>query len=130
MVMQQRLWIACVFFVLVSGCTRGHLTYIDNAGTEKTGCETEYAWAPSVDRHAVDYYLYHCARQAQEKGYQVLTEGILAQAPELPAHPQGKMWTWEGATQAWRDGMLTDKQYGYLVAAIDLNHTGSQTADN
>lgn len=121
---------AIALFILLSGCTRGHLSYIDNDGNKKTGCEAEYTWAPSVDRHAVDYWLYHCAKKALNKGYQVLNDDILTEPPTLPIHPEGRLWTWEEATQMYKAGKLTDQQYGYLVAAIDLNHTGSQTADN
>ncbi len=105
---------------LLGACTTGHLVYINPEGETKTACETEYSWDPSVDRHAVDYVLSHCAKQAVAKGNTVVDKRLLTLDTALAKPPQGTVWTFELATQEHKAGRLTDKEYGYLVAAIDL----------
>jgi len=111
----------CALVVLVlSGCTRGHLDYVTPQGEHKTGCRTEYSWAPSVDRHAVDYVLAHCARGAVAQGYQVKDQRLLRLDLTIPAAPAGQRWSHKLAASQHQAGQLSDQQYGYIVAYLDL----------
>lgn len=107
--------------VVLAGCTTGHLRYIDDQGNLQTACETEYRWAPTVDKHAVDYILHYCAQKALEKGYQVLNSDILALTPTLPPHPTAQAWTFDEATRLYKSGQLSAQEYGYVIADIDLH---------
>ena len=108
------------FLLVLSACTTGELVYQLPDGTLKTGCETEYTWAPSVDRYAVEYTLNYCAKKATAKGYKVIDESLLQLDISLPKAPKGKVWTFELAEEEYKAGRLSDKEYGYLIAAIDL----------
>lgn len=120
-------WGAILFvLLLISGCvTQGQLEYVTAEGELKTGCETEYVGAPSVDQYAVEYVLAHCARQAIKQGYRVKNTRLLTLDLALPVHPDGLDWTFENATALHQKGRLTDKEYGYIVASVDLNQPGN-----
>ena len=106
--------------LLLTACTTGHITYYTPEGEKKTACETEYRWAPTVDKHAVNYVLSYCARKAVAKGYTVEHEELLTLDLTIPAAPAGKEWTFERATTEYDAGRLTAKEYGYVVAWLDL----------
>lgn len=106
--------------VLLGGCTRGHLDYVTTLGEHKTACHTEYSWAPAVDKHAVDYVLAYCAKGAVAQGYQVKEPRLLQLDLTIPAAPDGQRWSHELASAQHKSGKITDQQYGYIVAYLDL----------
>jgi len=109
-----------LFLLLLSGCTRGHLDYVTPQGEAKTGCRTEYSWAPAVDRHAVDYVLAYCARGAVAQGHHVTDQRLLQLDLTIPAAPAGQRWSHQLAAGQHQAGQLSDQQYGYIVAFLDL----------
>ena len=111
---------ASVFVVTLGGCTSGKLEYTDHSGNIVQGCHVEYSWAPSVDKHAVQYILAHCARQAIKKGHKVEDENLLTLDLSIPPPPCGKVWDHELAKQYYRREQLTAREYGYIIAHIDL----------
>ena len=115
----QRLCSTLVLLML-SGCTYGHLDYVTPQGEHKTGCRTEYSWAPAVDRHAVDYVLAHCAKGAVAQGHHVKDQALLRLDLTSPAAPAGQRWSHQLAASQHQAGQLTDQQYGYIVAFLDL----------
>lgn len=105
----------------LSACTTtGHLVYFNTNGERKIACETEFFGAPSVDKHAVLYTLSYCAQQAVAKGFQVEDESLLNVDLSVPESPDGEPWTFESATARYKANKLTDKEYGYIVANVDL----------
>jgi hypothetical protein len=106
--------------ILLSGCTRGHLDYVTPQGEHKTGCATEYSWAPAVDKHAVDYVLAYCAKGAAAQGHQIKEQRLLQLDLTIPPAPQGQRWSHELAAAQHKVGQITDQQYGYIVAYLDL----------
>ena len=107
--------------LLISACTtQGKLAYIDAQGNQKYACETEYSWAPAVDKYAVEYILSHCAKKAEAKGYQVVDSSLLALNLQIPNSPNNQPWTFEYATELHDQEKLSDKEYGYIIAYIDL----------
>ncbi|MFD2095422.1 hypothetical protein ACFSJ3_05440 [Corallincola platygyrae] len=124
--------VSLLVVMLLSACvTQGKLEYVTAEGEHKTACEVEYSGAPSVDIYAVEYVLSYCARKAAEEGHQVLDPALLTNDLSIVAEPNGETWTFESATARYRAGELTDKQYGYLVAHIDLglNQTTEPNTD-
>lgn len=121
---------------LLSACsTTGHLKYIDTSGQENTACETEYFGLPRVDKFAVEYVLSYCAKKANSKGYRVADTQLLDKIFTIPRFPYKKgdnsaqsltnqqtQWTFELADKLWGEGKLTDQEFGYLVAYIDMGH--------
>ncbi len=106
-----------------SACsTHGELLYLTPAGEQKTACATEYSGAPAVDRYAVEYVLASCAREAAARGYQVVDPTLLQLDLAVAAPPAGQRWSFELATLQHRRGLLSDKEYGYLIGWLDLKH--------
>ena len=64
-------------------------------GEHKTACETEYTWAPSIDKYAVEYVLAYCAKRATEKGNTVLDLKLLSIELSVPNPPTGFSWSHE-----------------------------------
>jgi hypothetical protein len=106
--------------VLSSCATQGKLEYITLDGEHKTACEIEYTWQPSVDKYAVEYILSHCAKKAIKKGYKVVGESLLKIDLTIPLSTNGKSWTFDYAKELHKNNKLTDKEYGYIIAYIDL----------
>ncbi|MBE1299041.1 MAG: hypothetical protein GJ680_03915 [Alteromonadaceae bacterium] len=117
-----RRFVALVIVVTtLSACTTtGHLVYFNTNGERKIACETEFFGAPSVDIHAVRYTLSYCAQQAVAKGFKVEDESLLDMDLSVPDAPNGEPWTFESATALYKANKLTDKEYGYIVANVDL----------
>jgi hypothetical protein len=98
------------------------LAYFTAEGERKVACETEYTWQPSVDKYAVEYVLAHCAQEAVSRGNTVEDTALLEKDLSIPPPPEGREWSHELAKQHHAKGMLTDKEYGYLIAYLDLGH--------
>ncbi len=125
--MLKKRFILILCALLHTACTTyGELAYITPEGEHKTGCQTAYSGAPEVDRHAVNYYLVYCAKKAAAAGHTVINQALLNQTLDVPAPPKGQTWTFELATAHYRADKLTAKEYGHLVAAIDLALQKSQ----
>jgi hypothetical protein len=105
---------------LASCVTQGKLEYITVNGEYKTACETEYTWEPSVDKYAVEYILSYCAKKAVKNGHKVIDEALLTIDLTIPLAPNGNSWTFDYAKELHNKEMLTDKEYGYIIAYIDL----------
>lgn len=112
--------------LLLTACTTyGQLDYVTAEGEAKVACKTEYFGAPSVDKYAIQYILSHCAKQAVKKGHIVEDQSLLALEPAIPTRPDGQAWTFTYATKLYDEGKLTDKEYGYIVAHIDMGLASS-----
>lgn len=115
--------IGCLWFLVGSilvGCTSGQLKYMTPEGEIKTACETEYSWAPSIDHYAVEYVLSYCAKKAAEQGNTVLDKRLLTLDTSLPKPPKGQSWSHVLAKKHYDQKLLSDKEYGYLIAHLSL----------
>lgn len=113
------LLLVIVFFSL--GCTTsGQLYYVDTEGNEKLACDVEFIGLPSVDKFAVEYALSLCAKSIVKKGGAIKEEYLLSIDTAIPLAPCEKAWTHELAKQQYKSNNLTKKEYGYIVANIDL----------
>lgn len=104
----------------LTACTTGHLEYITADGERKVTCETEYTWQPSVDKYAVEYVLAYCARQVVSQGYAVVDTDLLELDVTIPKPPTGEEWSHRLAKRQHQKGLLSDKEYGYIIAYLDL----------
>ncbi len=86
------------------------------------GCNVEFVGMPSVDKFAVEYALSYCAKSAVEKGYSLDPQQAYLVELDLtiPEAPCGQSWNHELAEREYEKGNLSKKEYGYLVAYIDL----------
>lgn len=106
----------------LSACTTGQLYYQDQAGNRVMGCNVEFVGMPSVDKFAVEYALSHCAKKAAEKGYRLDKEQayLLELDLTIPEAPNAQSWNHELAEREYEKGNLSKKEYGYIVAYIDM----------
>lgn len=116
-----RLFISLSLVLVLASCaTQGKLEYVTADGEYKTACETEYTWEPSVDKYAVEYILSYCAKKAVAKGHKVIDESLLKIDLSIPSSPNGKPWSFDYAKELHSNNGLSDKEYGYIIAYIDL----------
>ncbi len=120
-----------ILFVLnITACTKGHLEYISLDGTLKTACETEYTFAPSVDKYAVEYVLVYCAHKAKAKGFKLVDSSLLSIDTTLPVTPNGELWSHHLAKTLHNKGKINDREFGYVLASLDLPQNSSIALDN
>ena len=120
------MFMSALCFLFLGCTTQGELDYITKTGERKTICQVEYIGAPSVDKYAVEYALSYCAKKVAQQGHTVLEHDLLTLDLSIPTPPVGQTWTFELATKQYKNKALTDKEYGYIVAYVDLG-LGSST---
>lgn len=57
---------------------------------------------------------------AVAQGHQVKEPRLLQLDLTIPAAPDGQRWSHELAAAQHKSGKITDQQYGYIVAYLDL----------
>lgn len=114
------LFLLSLVLILASCATQGKLEYISADGEYRIACETEYIWEPSVDKYAVEYILSYCAQKAVQEGHKVIDESLLKLDLTIPLSPRGISWTFDYAKELHKKNKLSDKEYGYIIAYIDL----------
>ena len=114
--------LTATLLLLLCGCTTGELYYTKDTGERVLACEVEFTGLPSVDKHAVDYALSLCAKNAVKKGFTVDLEQtyLVTLDTSIPSAPCNQAWDHKIAKAQYRDGLLSKKEYGYIVAHIDL----------
>lgn len=108
--------------LFTTACTTGKLYYTNKAGERRLACNVEFVGLPSVDKFAVEYALSFCAQKAVNKGHVLDSEQeylVNIDRTIVPA-PCGKSWDHDLAKTEYNNDRLTKKQYGYIVAHIDL----------
>lgn len=111
-----------VIFVslLLISCTTGQLYYVDSQGNKNLDCDVEFVGLPSVDKYAVEYALSLCAKSIVKKGYTIAETHLLEIDTTIPNAPCGEKWTHDLSKYKYKNGSLSKKEYGYIVAHIDL----------
>ena len=106
--------------LLLTGCTTGQLYYVDQSGTRTLACDVEFIGLPSVDKYAVEYALSLCAKSAVKKGFTTEQSQLLQVDTTIPNAPCNSTWTHQLAKQQYQQDILSKKEYGYIIAHIDL----------
>jgi hypothetical protein len=120
-----------ILLLMCSACTAsGQLYYVDSEGSEKLGCDVEFVGMPSVDKYAVEYALSLCAKSIVKKGGAIQEEYLLKIDTSIPLPPCGKTWTHELAKQQFNSKQISKKEYGYIVANIDLGFSAINECAN
>lgn len=104
----------------LTACTTGQLYYVDSEGKNKLACDVEFVGLPSVDKYAVEYALSLCAKSIVKKGHTISETYLLDIDTTIPDAPCHKMWSHEIAKLKFKSGDLSKREYGYIVAHIDL----------
>ncbi|MBQ4830464.1 hypothetical protein J8L84_14400 [Alteromonas sp. MMG017] len=111
-----------LIFIFIGGCTTGKLYYTDKSGKRNLGCDVAFTGLPSVDKFAVEYALSLCAKNFIAKGYAIDDENeyLIGVNTSIPQPPCDKKWDHSVAKAKFKQGLLSKKEYGYIVAHIDL----------
>jgi hypothetical protein len=109
-----------VITLFTLGCTTGQLHYVDAEGNRKLGCDVEFVGLPSVDKFAVEYSLSLCAKNAFNRGFAVEQPELLDIDTTIKKPPCGRTWIHELAKEAFKAESLSKREYGYILAHIDL----------
>lgn len=122
MSLNHKYFVLIVSILMLSACTTGKLYYKNSSGNRVLGCNVEFVGMPSVDKFAVEYALSHCAKSAVEKGHSLEPEQeyLLELDTTIPQAPSGMSWDHELAKSEYESGNLSKKEYGYIVAHIDM----------
>ncbi|WP_238387597.1 MULTISPECIES: hypothetical protein [Idiomarina] len=120
MILRFLMILAAAFFM--SACTTGKLYYTEQSGNRILGCDVEFVGLPSVDKFAVEYALSLCAKSVVHKGHQLdgNQQYLVNLDTSIPEAPCGHAWNHDLAKAKFTEGLLSKKQYGYIVAHIDL----------
>jgi hypothetical protein len=117
-----RFLIVLVTVFFMPACTAGKLYYIEQSGNRILGCNVEFVGLPSVNTFAVEYALSLCAKSVVHKGHQLDSnqQYLVNLDTSIPEAPCGHAWNHGLAKAKFKEGLLSKKQYGYIVAYIDL----------
>ena len=107
---------------LLSACTTSELYYTKASGERVLGCDVEFVGLPSVDKFAVEYALSLCAKSSVKKGHSIdkEMEYLITLNLQIPESKCGESWNHKSAKELYKTGKLSKKEYGYIVAHIDL----------
>lgn len=108
-------------FVL-SGCASGQLDLYNAKGKKVGECTAGYDWHLYGVEHSVDWLLNWCAQNAIKEGIEVATvsdPSILQKDYAYPKPASGTYWTKKTSYKAFRSDVITEKEYGYILADIE-----------
>lgn len=107
---------------VLSGCASGQL-YMYNADGQKIGeCTAGYNWHPIGVKASVNWLLNYCVELAKREGakiHRVSDSSVLNKDYTYPAHSSGESWTKKLAWEAYWSDILSEEQYGYVVADLE-----------
>ena len=120
--MIHRLLLISAALFLLSACTTGKLYYTVDSDERVLACDVELIGLPSVDKFAVEYALSLCAKSSIKNGYSIDEEKeyLLTLDLQIPKVLCGDSWNHKSAKAQYKTGKLSKKEYGYIVANIDL----------
>lgn len=122
LILRSKFIFVATSIVFVSACTTGKLYYTNDVNDRILACDVEFVGLPSVDKFAVEYALSLCAHDAVRKGYKLDAdqEYLLQLNTAIRSAPCGESWNHDLAEKEYDEGRLSKKEYGYIVAYIDL----------
>ncbi len=115
--------LAIIFFALtLFGCSSGQLDLYNSEGKKVGECTAGYDWHLYGVKHSVDWLLNWCAQKAIEEGMDVAAvsePSILQKDYSYPEPAAGERWNKKSSRKAFREGLITEKEYGYILAYIE-----------
>ena len=111
-----------LFAAVIMGCANGEVNVIDANDKVVGQCSAKLYWHWHGAQDSVDYLLHVCAKEQVEKGFRISDESVLYGDYALPAPPQDMSWNKKIALQEFKDGNISEKKYGYILAAIEYEY--------
>lgn len=110
------------FASVVMGCANGQIDILDANERVVGHCSANIYghWHGAQD--TVDYLLHVCAQEHVKKGYALSDDSILENEFWLPAPPQDSMWNKRTALRELKSENISEKEYGYIRAAIEYEY--------
>ena len=104
------------------GCASGQLDLYNVKGEKIGECTAGYNWHPIGVNASVDWLLNYCVESAKNAGDEVDSvsdESVLKKDYSYPPHPSGSEWNRKIAWSAFWSDIITQEQYGYIVADLE-----------
>ena len=112
-----------VFIVtILSACAKGSIDILDKNDQVIGQCSANFNWHWYGAQDSVDYLLYICAKKHVEQGRKLSDHSILAHDFSIPSSPKNKLWNKKSAYLEFKKGYITEKVYGYILAAIEFRY--------
>ena len=118
----MRYFVALILTAQLSGCASGQLDMYNAQGDKVGECTAGYNWHLIGVGASVDWLLNYCVELAKKDGYDIHSvsdESVLSKNYSYPSHPSGKKWTKKLAWSAFWSDIISQQQYGYIVADLE-----------
>lgn len=114
----------------LSSCAGREINLTDNSGKVVAECIGGADWHFYGLQDTIDYQLYLCAKDWIEKGYIISDKSLLERDFTLPPPPEGKSWNKKLAMYHFKNGNITERKLGYILAATEHEYIMISRAAN
>jgi hypothetical protein len=119
-----------VLILCLSSCAGREITITDNNGKVVGECIGGADWHFYGLQDTIDYQLYLCSKDLIEKGFTVSDKSLLERDFTLPQPPEGKSWNKKLAMYHFKNGDITERKLGYILAATEHEYIMTSRAAN
>ncbi len=120
-----------ILILCLSSCAGREITITDNNGKVIGECIGGADWLFYRLQVTIDYQLYLCAKDLIKEGYTVSDKSLLELDFTLPQPPEGKFWNKKLAMYHFKNGDITERKLGYILAATEHEYImTSRAADD
>ena len=110
-----------LFASMIMGCAKGHIAILDVNEKVVGHCSANVYWHWYGAQDTVDYLLHVCAQKHAEQGFDLSDESILEREFAIPTPPQDS-WNKKTALRELKSESISEKEYGYIRAAIEYEY--------
>ncbi|EWH08795.1 lipoprotein, partial [Catenovulum agarivorans DS-2] len=121
-VMYSKIVISLFLLFSLIGCSNRVIHLVDDNGKEVGECTAGYYLHFYGLEDSIDYMLYQCAKGFIDKGYKVSGVLPLDRDYTLPKPPEGESWNKKLAMSHFKNGKITERKLGYVLAAIEYEY--------
>ena len=111
-----------VLTLTLCSCAKGQLDLYNSEGKKVGECTAGYDWHLYGAEYSVDWLLNWCAQSAIKDGTKVVAVSdpfILEKDYSFPETESGSHWTKKSSWEAFHLDLITEKEYGYILAYIE-----------
>lgn len=120
-------YFSVLFFAgVIMGCAKGQIDILDANEKVVGHCSANIYWHWHGAQDTVDYLLHVCAQEQVKKGYELSDNSILENEFRLPEPPQDSIWNKRTALRELKSENISEKEYGYIRAAIEYEYWVTQ----
>lgn len=121
------LFVIILSFILL-GCAKGRVDILSQEGHLLGHCTANFYWHWHGAKDSVDYMLYRCAKEHRDQGRVISDISVFDNDYTLPLPPEGESWNKRNSYNQYKSGALTERKYGYILAAIEYDYIQKKSA--